>query len=103
MKPKATERSSKRSDGADGEHERTAYVSEAKTRKADDATAPTADAKDRKSWLGPEPRRNRAVVNCTLSFLITGRIISSIFRNRTNGEESPNTEGGGQYAYDFNS
>lgn len=40
---------------------------------------------------------------CFFSFLITGRIISSIFRNRTNGEESPNTEGGGQYAYDFNS
>lgn len=50
------------------------------------------------------------MVNCTLLLLITGRIISitgriisSIFRNRTNGEESPNTEGGGQYAYDFNS
>lgn len=43
------------------------------------------------------------MVNCFFSFLITGRIISSIFRNRTNGEESPNTEGGGQYAYDFNS
>lgn len=29
------------------------------------------------------------MVNCTLLLLITGRIFSSNFRNRTNGEKSP--------------
>lgn len=43
------------------------------------------------------------MVNCTLLLLITGRIFSSKTFNRTNGDESPNTKGGGQYAYDFNS
>lgn len=52
VKPKATERSSKRSDGADGEHERTAYVSEAKTRKADDVDVPTLRRRtERVGWV----------------------------------------------------
>lgn len=38
---------------------------------------------------------------CFFSFFNNRAHIFVNFRNRTNGEESPNTEGGGQYAYDF--
>ena len=64
--------------------------SDAKTRKPDDAGVPTSPAQytERDGW---EPRRG-VLERCSPAsspLLITGRIFSSNFRNRTNGEKSP--------------
>lgn len=96
-----TARSTKRSAGteavkADG------VESEAKTRKADDVDVPTCPPQhQRERGRGTDFESFRTVVTAFSPLLNNTPHIFVNFRNRINGEESPNTEGGGQYAYDF--